>query len=93
MTEKQPDSFNAIDLLFILRQNPKAQILYVFGSWCWLVYRYFSERARATADKNLSIAMWTSGMNSPGNILAMTTRMQWAKSCQRQEKNMYISRA
>lgn len=47
------------------------------------VYRYFSARARARAARNLSMATWTSGVKSVGNMMAMTTWMQWAMSCRK----------
>lgn len=46
-----------------------------------IVYRYFSARAVARAARNLSMATWTSGENSVGNMMAVTTRMQWERSC------------
>lgn len=39
-------------------------------------YRYFSAKAIAKAERNLSTDTWTSGVNSFGNIVANTTRMQ-----------------
>lgn len=47
------------------------------------VYRYFSDRARATAARNLSIDTWTSGVKSLGNMVAMTTRRLWERICER----------
>lgn len=46
------------------------------------VYRYFSDRARAKAARNLSIATWTSGVKSLGNMMARTTRMLWDRICE-----------
>lgn len=46
------------------------------------VYRYFSARARARADRNLSMDTWTWGVKSSGNMLAMTTMMQWDRICE-----------
>lgn len=47
------------------------------------VYRYFSDRARARAPRNLSMATWTSGVKSAGNMMAMTTIKLWARICQK----------
>lgn len=40
---------------------------------------YFSAKARAKAERNLSIETWASGVKSAGNRMARTTRMLWAK--------------
>ena len=50
------------------------------------VYLYFSDRARARAARNLSRATWTSGVKSLGNLMDMTTRMQWERICKKRIK-------
>lgn len=53
---------------------------------CRTSYLYFSERARDTAARNLSIATCISGVKSAGNRRARTTSKLWDRIYKEREK-------
>lgn len=48
---------------------------------CCTAQRYLSDRARLVAARNLSKAMWISGVKSLGNMIPSTVLMQWDRIC------------